>query len=423
MLKNILILGSGGRENAIAEAFVKSSKVSEIYVMPGNDGIAKNFKTLPQQDFDGIYGLIKEKNIDLVFVGGEQLLSEGIVDFLSQKGIKVVGPTKAAAQIESSKAFAKNIMKKYNIPTAGYEVFTDFSNAVSYLKNKEYPVVLKADGLAAGKGVLIAETFIEAETYLKDILLNKKFGNAGSSVVIEDFLKGEEASVFAFSDGVDFVSTIMAQDHKRAEDNDRGPNTGGMGAYAPVDKFKHLKGKVDEEIFKPVLEAMNKEGYPFKGILYAGLMIYENEVSIVEFNCRFGDPETQAVLPLLKTDFYDISEAIVDNRISSIKLDWENKYAVNIVLASKGYPEDFQKGLAIDISPEVFSDSKLKIYYAGVKYSSALNSLVNSGGRVLNLCCFHDTLEKAVNYAYNKINLIKSDILRFRTDIGKKGIM
>ena len=425
-MRNVLVLGSGAREHAIAKKIKESDKVAEVYVLPGNDGIdflIGNGKWEMGSDFDEIYDFILQKEIDMVFVGSEQFLADGIVNYLSERSIKIVGPTKEAAQIESSKVFSKELMKKYNVPTAFYEVFDDIEKATKFIQDKEFPVVLKADGLAAGKGVLIANNKKEAEVFIREMLSGKKFGASGERIVIEEFLNGEEASIFAFCDGENFVSTIFSQDHKRAFDNDEGLNTGGMGAYAPIDKFAHLKEEVDRQVFTPVLDAMKKEGCLFVGVLFAGLMIYEDNINVVEFNCRFGDPETQVILPLLENDLMEICDAIVNKEINKINLKWRERYAVTVVMASIGYPENFEKGHEIFVGEELYSDNKLNLYFSGVKEDKARNCFVNSGGRVLSLTCLDETLEKTIDYVYRKIKLVKSDILRCRKDIGRKGLI
>ena len=427
-MKNVLVLGSGGREHSIAAKFKESKHINKVHIIPGNDGLKKDFivKELAVTEyetfFNEVYLYIKENLIDLVFVGNEQFLADGIVNFLNQKGIKVIGPTKEAARIESSKVFSKDLMKKYNIPTAVYESFCDIYKALEFIQTSRFPLVLKADGLAAGKGVLIAETKNEAEDFIKDMLSGKKFGNAGKEIVIEEFLNGEEVSVFAFCDGENFVSTIFSQDHKRAFDNDEGLNTGGMGAFAPVDKFIHLKSKIDNEIFLPVLKAMKQENCPFTGVLYAGLIIDNDDVRVIEFNCRFGDPETQVILPLLENDIYELCELMLNKKIFEAKLEWKQKYAVTIFLASIGYPEKFDKGHEIFIDPNLYSDEKIKLFFAGVKDSGEDNYFLNNGGRVISFTSLDDSLKSTIDYAYSKISLIKSDILRFRKDIGKNGL-
>ena len=471
-MKNILVLGSGGREHAIACKFRESNKVSNVYVIPGNDGIDKEFITYKTNDFKEIFDFILEKEIDLVFVGNEQFLADGIVNFLTKKNVNVIGPTKEAAQIESSKVFSKQLMNHSKIPTAKSQSFTEINRALYYIIDKSYPIVIKADGLAAGKGVLIAENNDEATICINEMLGGNKFGSAGESILIEEFLTGEEVSVFAFCDGDNFVSTIFSQDHKKAFDGDLGLNTGGMGAYAPIDKFSHLKSDVDKIVFEPILKEMKKAGFPFVGVLYAGLMITETfgsfTINVIEFNCRFGDPETQVILPLLENDLYDICEAILQKRINEISLSWKDKYAVAVILASKGYPEAFEKDYSIFINFELLRDEKLRLYFAGVEtvesklkipekleqlYSFSTSHLAydiekqipvikwgregnhhfltrrggvlhfkNCGGRVISLVALDDTLKETIDYVYSKIDLIKSENLRYRTDIGKRGL-
>jgi len=463
MKKKILVLGSGAREHAIASKFSESNKVSEVFVLPGNDGIGIDFSVSKAKDFEDLLNFIKNNQIDLVFVGNEQYLVEGVVNFLSKKGIHVIGPTKESAQIESSKVFSKNLMIEHGIPTAQYQRFENIDNALEFIKMidttgtnnnfcPKFPIVIKADGLAAGKGVLIAHNLDEAETFVKGILSGEMFGTAGNEIVIEEYLYGEEISVFAFCDGENFVSTIISQDHKKEFDDDLGLNTGGMGAFAPVSKFNHLKKKIDDIVFEPVLKAMKKTGFPFIGVLYAGLMISpsnKNEhntkdhvadcpiINVIEFNSRFGDPETQVILPLLENDLFEVCEAILEKKIKNISLKWKDKYAVAVVMASKGYPRNFEKGHQILINKSLLKDKKLKIFYAGVESEKIAGNdfridgdkkdmewinLKNSGGRVLSLVAIDDTLEKSINYVYKNITSIKSDNLRYRNDIGVKGL-
>jgi len=426
-MKNILILGSGAREHALAKKFHQAK--CKPFVVPGNDGIKREFDTftIESQDitdsFLDIYEIIQENNIDLVFAGSEQYLAGGIVDFLSDLDVPVVGPTKAAARIETSKVFAKNLMTKYGIPTAKYQTFTSTKEAIDYLDQVEFPIVIKADGLAAGKGVIIAKDRQEAVVAISDMISGARFGLAGKEIVIEEFLVGKEVSVFAFCDGEHFVSTIFAEDHKQAFDEDLGPNTGGMGAYAPVGSFAPLKQKVDTQIFAPILQAMKTEGYPFTGVLFAGLMINKGSLKVIEFNCRMGDPETQVLLPLLKNNITDICSAIINKHIDCVHLQWKPKYAVNVVLVSKGYPDSYEKGYPIEIDPALFNDEDLIIYFAGIKEDPETNMLYNNGGRVMSITCLKDTLPEAINYAYKKIRLIKSGNLRYRGDIGRRQIL
>ncbi|MCL2063571.1 MAG: phosphoribosylamine--glycine ligase [Candidatus Cloacimonetes bacterium] len=467
-MKNILVLGSGAREHAIASKFQESKNVANVYVIPGNDGIDKEFVTMKTNDFVKIYDFILANKIDLVFVGNEQFLADGIVNFLNTKEVNVIGPTMEAAQIESSKVFSKYLMKQGNIPTAKYQNFQCADKATEYIQDIGFPIVIKASGLAAGKGVLIAQDIHEATHFIQDILCGDKFGSAGEEIVIEEYLQGEEVSVFAFCDGENFVSTIFSQDHKTAFDDDKGLNTGGMGAYAPVDKYSYLKDDVDRLVFEPILREMKKEGCPFVGVLYAGLMINRN-INVIEFNCRFGDPEAQVILPLLENDLYEICEAIIEKRVHEIKLKWKDQYAVAVVLASIGYPEKFEKDYSIFIDFELLRDENLKIFFSGVeaveskiRIPEKMNDMLllpslqttnspknpipvirwgregnyhfltraggyihfrNNGGRVMSIVALDDTLEEAIQYVYTKIDLVKSEILRYRSDIGRKGLV
>ena len=359
----ILILGSGAREHAIAYKVSQSSKITEVIVSPGNAGINKEFACVSLKDFQSIGEYINENNIELVIVGPENLLAEGIVDFLRERNVAVIGPTKEAARIESSKAFAKSIMVSCGVPTAKYVEFSEYECAKMYINEQQYPLVIKADGLAAGKGVLIAKNKEEAEEYLTKVLIDDFFGTAGKKLIIEEYLEGWEASIFAFCDGEHFVSTIFSQDHKQVFDGDYGPNTGGMGAYAPVDRADSYKAEVDERVFKPVLAKMQELGIPFTGVLFAGLMITSKGIQVIEFNCRFGDPETEVILPLLENDLLEICEAMITKRMNQIELKWKPEYAVTVVAASQGYPGDFKKG--IEIENKLGIDAPIKVYYAG----------------------------------------------------------
>ncbi len=421
---NVLIIGSGAREHAIAQAFDKSHKTQNIFVFPGNDGISEEYNCVELLTFAHVVEFINQQNIDLVFVGNEQMLSEGLVDYLSEHQVSVIGPTKSATRIESSKIFAKKLMRKYNIPTADFETFSDIEECLLYLKTVNYPQVVKADGLAAGKGVVICQNIDEAEQAVISMMQEERFGDAGSHIVVESFMKGEEASVFAFCDGEDFISTIICQDHKQIFDGDKGPNTGGMGAFAPVKKFDFLKEQIDESIFRPVLKAMKAEGCPFKGVLYAGLMITETGAKVVEFNSRLGDPETQVLLPLLETDFYDICHAIIQNRIKEIKLHWKDQYAVTVVAASEGYPGKFEKGFEILISNDIQNREDIRINYAGVtrKGRSKDICLSTNGGRVLSVTALSDSLDQTITKAYEAIKEVNFEHIYYRKDIGKKGL-
>lgn len=409
----ILVLGSGGREHAIAVKFAESQQVSKVIVSPGNGGIAQEFECVELPSFADIAKYVKTSKIDMVFVGPEQPLSEGVVDYLEAQGIVAIGPSKLASQIESSKAFAKDLMKRYNVPTAGYEVFTEYSQAKEYISRCAYPIVFKADGLAAGKGVVIVNSQAEAEQELKEFMLDSKFGEAGAKLVIEQFLQGWETSIFAFCDGEDFVTTIFSMDHKQLEAGDKGPNTGGMGAIAPIIEAEKYKYDIEKDVFDPILQGMKTEGFPFKGVLYCGLMITELGPKVIEFNCRFGDPETQVVLPLLKTDLVDICVAIHEQKINDLELLWKDQFAINIVCASGGYPGNYEKNKEILIA-DIDGDSK--VYYAGVKYSQG--KLLTNGGRVLGITSLSYNREELIKKAYSLVEKITFAGKIIRTDIG-----
>jgi phosphoribosylamine--glycine ligase len=417
------VLGSGGREHAIAEKFLTSDRDGDVFVVPGSLLLNRGEDYSHVKTFAYIYTFIVEKNIKLVFVGSEQFLADGIVDFLREKNVKVIGPTRVASQIENSKTWAKNLMNRYNVPTAKYQSFSDIVSAIKHLDDVNYPIVIKADGLAAGKGVIIAIDRATAESTIIEMLSGKLFGRSGEQIVIEEYLIGEEASIFAFCDGEHFVSTIFCQDHKKSEDGDEGANTGGMGAFAPVDKFSKLQKTVDETIFRPILDGMKAEGCPFTGVLFAGLMISGDDINVIEFNCRLGDPETQVLLPLLANDFYDICNAIIDKRINEVQLSWTDKYAVGVCMVSSGYPGSFEKGLPITIPSELHNDDRIKIYYAGISYCPETDIYLNAGGRVVCVTGIGKTLSETIDYVYCKLPMIKSNILRYRTDIGNRGLI
>ena len=408
----VLVIGGGGREHAIVHALSKSSKVTEIYAAPGNAGISKLAMCVNIKDTDvsNLVAFAKDEKIDLVVVGPEAALAVGVVDEMQKAGISAFGPTKAAAQIESSKNFAKDLMSKYNIPTARYEVFEDYESAISFVKISPFPTVIKYDGLAAGKGVVIAENYEEAEAALKDMLLDDKFGKG--KVVIEEYLEGPEFSFMCFVDGVNVYPLQLAQDHKRAYDGDKGPNTGGMGAYSPLPFITEKDyNEALNKVMIPTAKAMVNEGNPFKGVLYGGLMKTKKGIKVIEFNARFGDPETEVVLPRLTSDIYDAFMAIVNG--TEPKLVWDNKCTIGIVMASKGYPGDYKKGFIIE---NATSDN---IYHMGTKFDDNGNYVTN-GGRVLFVVASADTLEEANKKANALVDEIKCENLYHRTDIGAK---
>ncbi|MBW6516532.1 MAG: phosphoribosylamine--glycine ligase [Candidatus Cloacimonetes bacterium] len=426
----VMIVGSGGREHAIAESIAKSNRVNKVYVTPGNPGMSSVAKQISSQDFKDIYNNVLDKHIDLVIIGPEQPLQEGIVDYLEDKGVMVIGPSKEAAKLETSKVFAKSLMQRYNIPTAEYRAFSDYDQATKYLEQISYPTVIKADGLAAGKGVYIAENEDNAFAAVQKLMLAKDFGRAGEQIVIEEFLNGFEASIFAFTDSRNYKSTILSHDYKKIYDGDKGPNTGGMGAYAPVKISKEQLDTIDNTIFNPLLSALKKECIEYKGVIYAGLIFTSKGIKVLEFNCRLGDPETQAVLPLMKTDLVDICEAIAYNRVEHLDLEWEKRSAVSIVAASEGYPGKCESSKLIAIDDSIGDDNSLRIFFSNVdmgvnEQSSNLENvgmrdrvLYSSGGRVLTLTALASTIQEARTKAYNSIEKIKFDNIYYRRDIG-----
>ncbi len=421
----VLLIGSGGREHALAIKISKSSLLDKLFILPGNPGtkqVGENVKISPS-DHEKILQFCKDEAIDLIVIGPEQPLVKGLSDYLRNEELKVFGPSKKAAEIEAHKSFAKQLMKKYNIPTSDFIEFqsNEFDKAISYLKETKYPCVIKADGLAAGKGVLICKNFEEAEKGLKEIFLDKVFGSSGDKVVIEEFMEGEEASIFAITDGTNFVCLPSSQDHKRIGDNDTGKNTGGMGAYspAPVVTFDILS-LVENAIIKPTLEGMRNEDCPFSGCLYVGLMITKEGPKVVEYNCRFGDPETQVVLPILKGDLLKLLYSSAVEELDKDSVYYEDGCAVCVVASSKGYPDSYQKGF--EISGLDTDDKKILVYHAGT--DEVDNKVVTNGGRVLGVTAVlnENDLRKARNKAYEAIKEIHFDGMYFRKDIAAKAL-
>ena len=420
---NVLIIGSGGREHALVWKMRQSKKVKKLYCATGNAGIAQEAEcvNIKPDNIEDLLSFAKEKKIDLTVVGPELPLSLGIVDKFEKAGLRVFGPTASAARLEYSKAFAKEMMAKCNIPTAAFKTFTSSHKAKEYIKEKGAPLVIKADGLAAGKGVVVAETVDEAINAVTDIMENRSFGDAGDKVVIEDCLKGEEASFMVFTDGTTIVPMVSAQDHKRVFDNDKGPNTGGMGAYSPAPVVSDaLAEKVIDEVFKPLLDGLKKEGIIYKGVLYAGLMIDDNQLNVLEFNCRFGDPEAQPILFRLKSDIIEIMEAIIDNRLSDINVEWEQEASVCVVIASKGYPGNYEKGRVIQGLDEAEEIKGVKIFHAGTAKKD--NDIITAGGRVLGVTASGIDINEAVKAAYKAIEKIKFDGMHYRRDIASKAL-
>ena len=422
----ILLIGGGGREHALAWKLAQSAQVEKIWAAPGNPGIAAVEKCecveLNLNDLDAVADFAKEHGIDLTVVGPEATLVAGIADVFASRGLAVFGPSKAAAQLEGSKAFAKNIMAKYDIPTAFFKVCEDIETAKAYVKEKGAPIVIKADGLAAGKGVVVAMTEAEALEAIDEMMGEQhKFGGAGARVVIEEFMQGEEASLLAFTDGEHIVPMIASQDHKRAFDGDKGPNTGGMGTYAPAPVLTDiLRLRAVEKILKPVVAAMKAEGMPYKGCLYAGLMVCGDEVKVVEFNCRFGDPETQVVLPLLDGDLAEIMLACATGGLDKVDIGWKDKATVCVVLASGGYPESYKNGYPISGLDKAGALPDTVVFHAGTKISDG--SVVTAGGRVLGVTASGKDIAEAQERAYKAVNLISFTDMQYRKDIAWRAL-
>lgn len=418
----VLVVGGGGREHTIIWKMRQNTSVKKIYCAPGNGGISELAECVPIKatDIKGIVDFAKTNNIDLVVVSPDDPLGAGMVDALMEAGIRAFGPTKSAAAIEASKSFSKYLMKKYNIPTAEYEVFEDADKAIEYLKNCRYPIVIKADGLAAGKGVIIAEDFGQASSTVKDMIENKVFGKAGEKIIIEEFLKGREVSALVFTDGRTVVPMVSAQDHKKVFDNDMGLNTGGMGSFSPSRVYTpELAEFCMEKIIIPTVEAMNKEGRTFKGVLYCGLMITEEGPKVLEYNARFGDPETQVILPRLKTDLIDIINAIIDEKLDQINIEWDERAAACVILASGGYPGKYETGYEIKgLGLKNDIDDDILLFHAGTELKCG--KYYTSGGRVLGVTALGENLEMAVQKAYTKIGEINFENMHYRKDIGQK---
>ena len=414
----ILVVGNGGREHAIIKSVKKNSEVETIYAIAGNGGIAEDAITvnIDVKDIEKIAQFAVDNDIDFAIVAPDDPLVLGAVNALEERGIKCFGPRKEAAIIEGSKIFSKNLMKKYGIPTAKYRTFSNEEEALSYLETAPIPTVIKADGLALGKGVIIAETKEDAKNAVISMMRDKAFGDSGLNIVIEEFLQGPEVSVLSFTDGKTVVPMISSMDHKRAKDFDKGLNTGGMGTVAPNPYYtKDIADRCMKEIFLPTIDAMNKEGRTFKGCLYFGLMLTEKGPKVIEYNCRFGDPETQVVLPLLKTDLLTVMQAVSNEELDKIQVEFMDKHACCVIMASEGYPEKYQKGFEI-----TFDCDKENVFVAGAKLEDG--KLKTNGGRVLGVTAIADSLEKAIEKAYEKTQKIHFDNAYYRKDIGKKAL-
>ena len=416
----VLIVGSGGREHAIAWSVAKSPKVDKIYCAPGNAGIAEFAEcvNIGAMEFDKLVAFAKENAIDLTIIGMDDPLVGGVVDAFESEGLRVFGPRKNAAIIEGSKAFSKDLMKKYKIPTAAYENFTDPDEAIKYLETAKMPIVLKADGLALGKGVLICNTLEEAKEGVKTLMLDKQFGDAGNEIVIEEFMTGREVSVLAFCDGKTIKCMTSAQDHKRAKDGDQGLNTGGMGTFSPSPFYNdEVEAFCEKYVYQSTIDAMASEGRPFTGILFTGLMITEDGPKVLEYNARFGDPEAQVVLPRMKNDIIDVMEACIDGKLSDVKLEFEDNAAVCVVLASDGYPEKYDKGFEIK-GLDTFKDKDgYYVFHAGTKFDG--DKIVTNGGRVLGVVAKGENLKAARANAYKATEWIDFANKYKRNDIGK----
>lgn len=422
---NVLLLGSGGREHSMAWSIAKSDLLDELYIAPGNPGTAQvgTNADLSLSDFDDILNFVEEKEIDLTVVGPEKPLVAGIADFLEEKGHKVFGPSKTAAQLEGSKKFANEFMKENRIPTAEFETYSrdEFGKALKVIKNRDqYPVVLKADGLAGGKGVFICITEDEVEKHLNELKENERFKEAAQKLVVEEFLEGREASVFVISDGNTAKILHYAQDHKRIGEGDTGLNTGGMGAYCPTPVIgRKMLQRVEKEIVLPTISAMLLDENPYKGILYCGLMITEEGPKVVEFNCRLGDPEAQAILPSLESDLLELMNAAANGELNDMDVKVDEKYRCCVVLASEGYPRQYQKGKEITGIEDVSDDAL--VFHAGTKLQN--DKVITDGGRVLSVVGAGDTLQTAIKSTYKEVDKISFDNMYFRSDIGAKGLV
>lgn len=422
----VAVIGSGGREHALARAISKSIQLDKLFILPGNPGTGKIGKNVPIDiiNHHAIKNFCLNENVSLVVVGPEIPLIDGLADLLIKHGLNVFGPVRSAARLEGEKSFAKNLMKEFHIPTASYEIFDkdNYQNAINYLKAIKYPTVIKADGIAAGKGVIIAEDFQKAKTAIDDCFLNLAFGNAGNKVVVEEFMIGQEASIFAITDGIDFILLPAAQDHKRIFDGDTGKNTGGMGAYAPTPFVdSKIMNEVSEKIVEPTLKAMREKGSPFLGCLYCGLMLTDEGPKVVEFNCRFGDPETQVVLPLLEGDFLELLNSVAKGNLNKNAVRYNSGSSVCVVAASHGYPDKYEIGKNITGIEKIESDN-LIVYHAGTKEIEG--EILTNGGRVLGITSAiqENNLSRAKQIAYDAISQIHFDGIYYRKDISDKAL-
>ncbi|MBU3911295.1 MAG: phosphoribosylamine--glycine ligase [Candidatus Omnitrophica bacterium] len=419
----VLVVGSGGREHTLVWKIAQDKSVEKVFCAPGNGGIREQAEivNIKADDIAGLLNFAKENKVDLTIVGPEAPLVKGIVDSFLKEGLRVFGPTKELAMLEGSKVFAKKAMKKFGVPTADFEVFTDANKAKDYLKKKGAPIVVKADGLAAGKGVIVAQSVEEAEKAIDDILVKKIFGAAGNRLILEDCLEGEEASILVFTDGKTIMPLVTSQDHKRIFDNDKGPNTGGMGAYSPAPVVSEgIFNNIIEGVFKPLINGLANEGKIFKGVLYAGVMLTEKGPMVLEFNVRFGDPETQAVLPRLKSDLVEIMGACIDGSLDKINLEWDKRPCLCVVAASRDYPGPYEKNKEIRGLEEAKKMWDVVIFHAGTSLENG--KIVTNGGRVLGVAGLGHDISSAKKKAYDALDKIKFDGIHYRKDIGDKAI-
>ena len=420
---DVLVIGSGGREHAMCWALAKSKRQPKIHCAPGNAGIAQIAECvdIKAEDLAGLVKWCKEHKPNLVVIGPEIPLCMGLADELIKEGVQVFGPTKDGAQLEGSKDFTKQLLLENHIPTAKAATFTDYGKALAYVRSQGAPIVIKADGLAAGKGVTVCEALDQAELALEEAMKKKVFGEAGSKVVVEEFLKGEEASILAFVDGESIVPMVSAQDHKRVFDGDKGPNTGGMGAYSPAPVVTERLGQeILEKILKPTVDALRRKGIVYKGVLYAGLMITPEGPKVIEYNCRFGDPETQVVLPRLKTDFANICMAVAQGKLSHLKVEWDERPAACVVMASQGYPGPYPKGKVIQGLEKAASAPETYVFHAGTSLQGG--NIVTSGGRVLCVTGTGDNVQAALDHAYQAVRDIQFEGAHYRKDIGWRAL-
>lgn len=424
---NVLVIGQGGREHALAWKISQSPKVKKVFTAPGNGGTQSISESVPikADDLEGLAAFCEKEKIDLTVVGPEMPLAEGIVDIFEEKGLRIFGPSKATARLEASKIFTKNLCREENIPTADFEVFSDAKQAKNYIKSKKTPIVVKADGLAAGKGVTVAKTKEEACLALDEVMLKKAFGPSGDRVIVEDCLEGEEASIIVISDGENIVPLASSQDHKRIFDGDKGPNTGGMGAYSPAPVVTdNIFRTTLSEIIEPAICGMKKKGIPHKGVLYAGIMISNGKPRLLEFNVRFGDPETQVILPRLKSDFAELLDVTAGGSLKGHKLEWDSRSSVCVVMTSGGYPGKYEKGKKITGIEDALGLEDVFIFHAGTKAEirQSEKNVLTDGGRVLNVVSMGEGIKKAVEKAYEVCSLIKFEGAHYRKDIGHRAL-